>query len=253
MPIHDWTRVETGIFHDFHQGWIQEIKRALNAGILPEDYYALAEQYAAGFGPDVLTLEGPAEGNGASSPSGGTTSSSSGGGLLLAPPKACLAAETDMAFYRSKQSTVAVRHVSGDRIVAMVEVVSPSNKSSRHGFRSFVEKAAELLEKRVHLLVLDLHPPGKRDPHGIHWAIWEEITGKDYTGPNGRPLTLASYETATRLRAYVERVAVGDVLPEMPLFLEPGAHVVVPLEATYQAAYAATPRRWRRVLEAPPA
>ena len=31
MPIHDWTRVPAGIFHDFHHGWIEEAKRALNA------------------------------------------------------------------------------------------------------------------------------------------------------------------------------------------------------------------------------
>ncbi len=42
MPIHDWTRVEAGIFHHFHHGWIEEIARALNRGLLPADYYAMA-------------------------------------------------------------------------------------------------------------------------------------------------------------------------------------------------------------------
>ena len=62
MPIHDWTRVNAGIFHHFHHGWIEEIARGLNSGLLPADYYALAEQIAGGFGPDVLTLERPANG-----------------------------------------------------------------------------------------------------------------------------------------------------------------------------------------------
>ena len=35
----------------------------------------------------------------------------------------------------------------------------------------------------------------------------------------------------------------------MPLFLEPGGHVLVPLEATYKAAFSAMPKRWRNVLE----
>lgn len=39
MPVHDWTRVEDGIFHDFHHAWIEEIKRSLNAGLLPGDYF----------------------------------------------------------------------------------------------------------------------------------------------------------------------------------------------------------------------
>jgi hypothetical protein len=141
--------------------------------------------------------------------------------------------------------------VSGDRIVAMVEVVSPGNKASRNALRAFVEKAAELLDQRVHLLILDLLPPSRRDPHGIHATIWEEITGEELAAATDKPLTLAAYESGLTVRAYVEPVAVGDGLVDMPIFLEPGAHVLVPVEATYQAAFAAVPRRWRRVLEAP--
>jgi hypothetical protein len=248
MPVHDWTCVEDGIFHDFDHAWIEEIKRALNAGLLPDDYYALAEQHAAGFGPDVLTLQGRED---KGDPDDGTHLSVGGTNMVLVPPRVKVVAETEMEFYRRKQNSVVVRHVSGDRIVAMVEVVSPGNKGSRHALRSFVEKAAQLLDRRVHLLILDLLPPGRRDPHGIHAAIWEEITGKDSDTPT-KPLTLTAYETALTVRAYAATVAVGDVLPDMPLFLEPGAHVSVPLEATYQAAVAAVPRCWRRVLEAPP-
>src|SRR5690606_1979521 len=41
MPMHDWTRVAAGIYHDFHHEWISAIKQALNA-VLPGTYYALA-------------------------------------------------------------------------------------------------------------------------------------------------------------------------------------------------------------------
>jgi hypothetical protein len=37
----------------------------------------------------------------------------------------------------------------------------------------------------------------------------------------------------------------------MPLFLEPEKAISVPLEATYQSAFAEVPRRWRRVLQTP--
>ena len=57
MPMHDWTLVDAGIFHAFHHRWISAISDALNAGILPKTLYALPEQIAAGFGPDVLTLQ----------------------------------------------------------------------------------------------------------------------------------------------------------------------------------------------------
>lgn len=246
MPIHDWSRVEAGIFHDFHHGWIEEIKRSLNAGLLPTDYYALAEQHAAGFGPDVLTLEFTPNDGEVSEP----TTDGGGTGLLLAAPPVPITAETDMEFYHRKQNTVTVRHVSGDRIVAMVEIVSPGNKSSRSAMRAFVEKAAELLDRQIHLLILDLHRPGPRDPRGIHAEIWYDIAGQDFAPPPGKPLTVVAYESAVAVRCYVASVAVGDELPDMQLFLKPGGHVIVPLEATYRAAFAAVPRRWRRVLDA---
>ncbi len=248
MPIHDWTKVEAGIFHDFHHAWIEEIKRELNTRLLPGEYYAMAEQHAAGFGPDVLTLQSRevATGDETRGASNGT-----GGSVLLAPPKVEFTAETDMEFYRRKQNAVVVRHVSGDYIVAIVEIVSRGNKSGQKAFRAFVEKAAELLEQRIHLLIVDLYPPDSRDPSGIHGVIWEEITGEAYEAPADKPLTLVAYECDLSTRAYIQPAAIGEELIDMPLFLEPRAHVPVPLEATYQRAFAALPRRWRQVLDAP--
>ena len=112
-----------------------------------------------------------------------------------------------------------------------------------------VEKSADLLRQGVHLLVIDLFPPGKRDPQGIHKAIWDQIEEEELELPAGKPLTLASYEAGPEYVAYVEFIGVGDELPQMPLFLKPGIYVPSPLEATYQAAWQAVPRRWRRVLE----
>ena len=128
MSVHDWPRVGAGIFHAFHHSWIEEISRALNHGLLPSEYYALPEQHAAGFGPHVLTLQQDRE----DAIGAGSTNvpSSSGGGVLLAPPKLKPVAETELGFYRRKQNSVTVRHASGDRIVAMVEIVLPPSKTS---------------------------------------------------------------------------------------------------------------------------
>src|SRR5262249_2970317 len=162
MPIHDWTRVEAGIFHAFHHDWITEIARALNRGLLPADYSALPERFGAGFGPGVLTLQGsPEEEEGAED-----RTSPPGGGPALAVPTLQPVAETEMAYYRRKQKAVAVRHVSGDRIVAMVEILSPGNKAARNPLRAFVRKTAELLDNGIHLLIIDLFPPGRPDPDG---------------------------------------------------------------------------------------
>ncbi len=252
MPIHDWSRVPAGIFDHFHHDWITAIARALNRSVLPPDYYALAEQIAGGLGPDVLTLHTPpVGGNGDADRADPSASDERGGGLLLAPPKTRPVAEAEMAYYLRKKSVVAVRHVSGDRVVAVVEVVSPGNKATQNALKRFVEKAADFLEQRVHLLIIDLLPRGRYDPQGIHGAIWEYIADQRYSAPPGRPLTLAAYEAEPIFRAFVEAVAVADTLPEMPLFLRPNACVYVPLEDSYRAAWADVPRRWQGVLEAP--
>ena len=208
MPMHDWTRVEAGIYHAFHHDWITELARVLNGSLLPDEYYALPEQQAAGFGPDVLTLQTQA----------------------------------------AKKSSVVVRHVSDDHTVSMLEVVSPRNKTGRHAIQAFVNKACELLEQRIHLLILDPFPPGPIDPNGIHEAIWAAIYQESFVLPMNKPLTLVAYEYKTT-RAYIDPIAVGDSLPNMPIFLESGRFVFIPLEETYTAAFVGMPRRWQIVLE----
>jgi Protein of unknown function (DUF4058) len=141
VPVHDWSKVAAGIFHDFHHEWISAIKRTLNHGLLPADFYALAEQIAGGLGPDVLTLEGPAT-NGAPLSSG----SGSGGTVALAasPPQVWHRARTELDVYAARAKAVTIRHASDHRVVAIVEIVSPGNKSSRQSVRQFAEKSASL-------------------------------------------------------------------------------------------------------------
>ena len=62
-------------------------------------------------------------------------------------------------------------------------------------------------------------------------------------------MTLAAYTGGVLPRAYVEPSAAGLEMPEMPLFLDEDDYVNVPLENTYQDAYATLPKRWRDVLE----
>ena len=53
MPMHDWTRVSVGAYHDFLGAWITHLKEALNAGLLPPAYYALGEQRSGDIGPTI--------------------------------------------------------------------------------------------------------------------------------------------------------------------------------------------------------
>jgi hypothetical protein len=258
MPVHDWTRVDPGIFHSFHLRWIAAIGDALNGGLLPDDYYALAEQRGGKtFEADVLTLE-RADRSGSDAESGPFSNGGAGGGTALAVAAPVLAptAEASLAFYRRKQSALVVRHVSGDRMVAVIEIVSPGNKSGRTAFRDFVDKSTSLLMNGIHLLIVDLFPPGKRDPDGLHAAIWDDAADEPDEAPagplpDGKPLAAMAYEVGTGLRAYVQPMGVGDPVPAVPLFLGANAYVMPPLDETYRTAFGVMPRRWREVLEAP--
>jgi Protein of unknown function (DUF4058) len=253
MPIHDWTRVDAGIFHHFHHEWISEISRSINRGLTGTDYYALAEQIAGGLGPDVLTLQRPltkgvtAAKSERIKPKSGRT----GGTLTLAmaPPKVRFRITDPPKWYASKKKAVTIRHVSEHRVVAILEIVSPGNKDSRSAMASFVRKAQDLLQDLlaagVHLSLVDLFPPTPRDPEGIHPLVWGDDDGDTFQFDPKKPLTCASYISGLGAQAFVEPVAVGDKLPDLSVFLTPEEYVSVPLEATYQAAFEAVPEFWR--------
>lgn len=250
MPAHDWTRVSDGIFHAFHLTWIGILQTRLNAGLLPEGYYALGEQVAGGGNPDVLTLQLP-DAPPPHSGSNGVPTDTGGTALLTAPPRVRFVARADRELYTFRQRTLTLRHTSDHRVVALVEILSAGNKASDYAWQSFLDKTLAALRQGIHLLLIDLHPPTSRDPQGVHGSFWSCLTGAAYTAPADAPLTLAAYSAGAVKTAYVEPFAVGQTLPAMPLFLTPEGYIEVPLEETYQAAYAGVPRFYRDLLEQP--
>jgi hypothetical protein len=219
----------------------------MNRSLRGTDYYALAEQVAGGLGPDVLTLQMPLPGPEARKRSGKRKS----GGVALdeRPPKIRFRIRNVPHWYATKKKSVTIRHVSEHRVVAVLEIVSPGNKASRSALVAFAQKAQDLLAAGVHLALVDLFPPTPRDPGGIHKIIWEDDDYDTFPFDPSRPLTCASY-IGSGAEAFVEPVAVGEELPDLPLFLTPREYVPVPLETTYQAAFEAVPDVWRDVLTA---
>lgn len=253
MPVHDWTLVEAGVFHDFHTVWIGQLRSALNEGLLPKGYYALAEQHMGNFITDILTLhadpEPPKELPPLPPDTGGTA-------VAEAPPrtqrKRTLASESAEALERRR--TLAIRHVSGHRLIALIEIISASNKDRVESVEAFIDKAASALRAGVHLLLIDLFPPGPHDPYGMHGALVQELERNElpYDLPEAQPLTLASYAAWRPKEVYFEHLAVGDALPTMPLFLRFERYINVPLTAAYDSAYRGMPAFWRDVLEGRP-
>ncbi|MDA1015860.1 MAG: DUF4058 family protein [Planctomycetota bacterium] len=258
MPLHDWTRVAAGIYHDFHNAWITELRNSLNDGRLPPDLYALGEQRSGDIGPDVLALHDSATPVAESSESASpfAPDPSQGGSAVAladAPPVVALTqdAQDDINFYRAKQRSIVIRHVSGDRIVALIEIVSPANKHARRTLDDFLDKVSAALQNGIHVLVIDPFPAGDFDPDGIHGAIWESLLAGTYEAPTGKTQTLVSYACRNPITAYIEPISVGTTLAEMPLFLTAEFYVPVPLEETYLRAWNGVPLRWRRVIDVP--
>lgn len=240
MPIHDWTKVPAGLFHDFHQSWSVRIKDALNSGFLPKGIAALVEQRSGPFEPDVLAIERrikqpPAAGH-------------NGGVATMTPPVTRIVRRTDKAGYAERANRIVVKHHLG-RIIAVIEILSPGNKDSRAALGDFVDKTVAFLRHDIHVLLVDLFPPTPRDPLGIHKVIWDEFVEEDFAFPPGKDRILVSYESGRDRAAYIEPVGVGDSLPDMPLYLISDMYVKVPLEATYQAAWNASPEDLRLAVQ----
>jgi hypothetical protein len=241
MPIHDWTRVDANLFHDFHQTWTINIRNVLNGGLLPKGFSALVEQHTGGVVPDVIALQQRSRPNRPHERTGGNV-------VTATPPKTLHMIRAQERIFARRGNRLAIRHPLG-HVVCIIEIVSPGNKSSRSALRSFVEKTADFLEQGVHVLVIDLFRPSVRDPQGIHKAIWDEIEEQPFELPSDKPLTLAAYVAGIPKVAYVQPVGVGDLLPDMPAYIDADSYVPIPLEPTYQTTWASCPEAMRDAVE----
>ncbi len=235
MPMHDWTMVDSWLFHDFHTLFLVEIRKGLNAR-LPEGFYALAEQSLKSMVPDVRTLQSNSNGSGG----GPVSNPQSSGSQTAVLPNLSVIDRVTAKRLGFKQKRVAIRHKTNDRLVAILEIVSPGNKASRKEWRRFVTEATAALQNGIHVFVIDPFPPPNFYLRGTHDAIWQSLGGKRYVPPPDQPLTCASYESsdpfAQEYRCFVQPGRPGVALPEAPLFLEPERFINVPLEELYSEA-----------------
>lgn len=220
----------------------------LNAGALPPDLFAMAEQIIGGPAPDVVTLrDWPDAPAGRPLPDG---TQLPGGVVTLAEPIAPPATEFSLAASQSyvrKKSQIVIKHELG-RVISVIELVSPGNKHSRVEIGRLVEKSAALIHEGINLLVIDPFPPSPRDPEGIANLIWHEIdASSELSFFADRPLVATSFQANPAPIAYFNRFSVGDRIPPMPVFLIEDRYVMLPLEETYQKVWSALPLPIRRI------
>ena len=228
MPLHDWTRATPGMFPDFHSSWLTYMKNALNKGRLPSGFYAMSVQRASLYGPDKTNP---------------LLVSHAGGGNEVAVAEPRTARRLESHALPTTGRALTIRHAGGERVVAVIEVVSPANKDRPEHVGDFAGKVVSLVRNGVHVVVIDILPPGKHDPDGMHAAIWEGLDTEPEAvrPPADQPFTFAGYRAAYKPVAYLEYAGVGQLLPEVPLFLDGDVFVYVPLEATYATNYAELP------------
>lgn len=234
MPIHDWSKVDAGVFHGFHVRWVARLAETLMP-ILPPGYYAEAEQHASSRIADILALRtaSKAERELRSFPASSPIKTAT----LDMPRVAERRTSERRARDRRKPKHVAIRHVSGHRVVALIEIISPGNKDRRSHVANFVDKAELAISSGVHFVAVDLFPPTPSAPHGIPSRIWRRFEREPIVPPVGRPLTFASFAARPEPAAFFEFRSFGKSLPSIPLFLTDERYLDLPLDETYDATF----------------
>ena len=112
-----------GCFTIFTRTGSLRLPAPLNAGLLPRGFYALAEQVVGGPIPDVLTLESI----------GQRDDDADSGGIAIGDRAARREfGRKGRAGPLRERHGPSVRHRSGDRVIAVLEILSPGNKESKH-------------------------------------------------------------------------------------------------------------------------
>ncbi|QJW97643.1 DUF4058 family protein [Frigoriglobus tundricola] len=217
---------------ELHSMWPAMIVRHL-FDILPAGYVcAPSVHFGKLFEIDVSTFELDERAG-----IGPVTGAGDGGVATVAPPEPTLTLETDL----SEQDEFEVRVYDAERgrtLVAAIEIVSPANKDRPENRRAFVAKVAALLQKDVCVSVVDLVTIRQ---FNLYADLLELIGGTDpQLGPDPPHL----YSVTIRSRKRTEQrslldlwyypMALGQILPTLPIWLDADRRVMLPLEPSYE-------------------
>jgi hypothetical protein len=215
-----------------HAGWATRIADDLNERWLTSDYLA-AEIATSGLHPeiDVATYEKPSVSL-AAAPGDGA------GVATLARPT-WQVADPVLSFAVTFPEVIEVRiytELGRRKLVAVIELVSPSNKDRPGERRAFAAKTAAYLQQGVSVVVIDI-VTSKR--FNLHNEIVQLLAAPPEAAmPADQPIYTASYRPTFRdekpqIDLWREPLAVGQPLPTMPLRLTGDLFVPVEFESTY--------------------
>lgn len=238
MPLRDHFNpplVEHHSWDALHAAWptviVMALKRTLPAGYIAVPHIRLGTVIEI----DVATFDKELPAPGGPEPSTGNGGTAT---VVWAPPKPGLDVATELP--GQDEYEVRVFDVKRDRrLVAAIEIVSPSNKDRPNERRAFVGKCAALLREGVSVAIVDL----VTDRHANLYAELMEFVGQaDPAVPPGPPpLYAAACRWARtrkrgRLQTWAHTLELGQPLPVLPLWLSPDVAVQLALEPTYEDA-----------------
>jgi hypothetical protein len=233
MPLRDHFRSpvnDTHSWDEVHGGWPGEIVRTMKP-ILPPRFRA---------GP-IIHLGSPFEVDVSTYDLDSRESESvvivEGSTALLTAVSPTLTVEADL----SEQDVYEVQIYDterGRRLVAAIEIVSPSNKDRPESRETFIGKVASLLQKDICVSIIDLVTIRQAN-------LYTELLGMlgrsdpklSPTPPQIYAVTLRARKPPKRrplLDAWFYPMIIGEPLPTLPIWLSPELHVMLPLETGYE-------------------
>lgn len=235
MPLRDHFRPPLDDVHswdELHGGWPMMIVQELTE-LLPEPYFAAPGVHLGTlYEVDIGTYRRPlAEAKDLDLTEGGAAVAA------YAPPKPTLTLEPRLP----NQDVYEVRIYDSRRnrrLVAAIEIVSPSNKDRPENRATFVAKAATLLTNNICVSIVDVV---STFDFNLYAAVMSFLDGVDpMLGSEPPPMYAATlrmrYEDRRRLMDnWYHPLTLGQPLPTLPIWLTETRAISLNLESSYQA------------------
>jgi hypothetical protein len=218
-------------WESFHSAWANTMVRRLNARWLPRRYRSAPQAHLGALVEvDVATFEEDAPRTDPGGPNGGVATA------VWAPSRPA----QSLAVGFPAQDVFEVRVYDerrGRRLVAAVELVSPRNKDRPESREAFAIKCAAYLQQDVSLVIVDVVTERRAN---LHLQLMELLqVPAPAVALDATPLYAVAYRTTKeqetwRMDIWPEQLALGALLPTLPLWLASNLAVPLELELTYE-------------------
>jgi hypothetical protein len=231
MPLRDHFHTNSTVFkwEALHGFWPAAIVARLNS-ILPKQYIAQPRvRLATMIEIDVGALERES----ADLPAGKAYDEVGVAVAAWAPAAPSILLDTELP--EPDEYEVNVYSQDEFRLVAAIELISPSNKDRPENRRTLVNKCEALLKRDVCVTIVD---PVTSRTANLYGELLDELDAPRTAVARSviYAATCRGYRTGLRwrLESWEHSLAIGSALPSLPIWLSPDFMVPLELEATYE-------------------